>query len=152
MYKATEVAKLVINVCADDGHPVTNLKLQKILYFMWLEWYKKRETYLFDNRVEAWHYGPVVPDVYQTYRTSIADPIRKGDEPPIAKSDAEQLKEIALRYNKYPIGELIEMSHKDGSPWDRAGRDLVPYTEISKGLMIDEAGRLRWQRMLLSSG
>lgn len=53
MYDADEVAKLVIDVCMDEEKPVTNLKLQKILYFLWIDWYGKMGEYLFDDRMEA---------------------------------------------------------------------------------------------------
>ena len=139
MYKAIEVAKLVVNACAEDGHPVTNLKLQKILYFMWLDWYRERKEYLFNDRIEGWHYGPVVPDIYWSYRVFIAEPIKKKEEPSIGGYDAGRLRELALGYNGIPVGTLIGMSCEDGSPWDRAGRDETPYSEISKMLMVDEA-------------
>ncbi len=147
MYDANEVAKLVVDVCTDDGYPVTNLKLQKVLYFMWLDWYKERGEYLFGNRIEAWHYGPAVPDVYRRYRTFLADPIRKREEPSIPESDAERLEEIARKYSAISIGELIEMSQTAESPWDKAGRDETPYSEISKELMNDETRRRRSSRM-----
>lgn len=143
MYKAIDVAKLVVNVCADNGHPVTNLKLQKILYFMWLDWYKKRKEYLFDDRIEAWHYGPVVPSVYLRYRAFLADPIRKGEESAITGSDARGLESFALKYNRESVGVLIKRSHESGSPWERAGGDGTPHTEIGKELMVEASGRYR---------
>ena len=39
------------------------------------------------------------------------------------------------------LGDLIQESRRDGSPWDRAGRDREPFPEIAKELMIDEARR-----------
>lgn len=140
-YDANEVAKLVIGECIDENKPVTNLKLQKILYFMWIDWYRLRKEGLFFNRVEAWHYGPVVPDVYFQYRIFIADPIKKREECSIIGKDAELIAKLTHKYNEKSIGTLINESHVVGSPWDRAGRDVTPYVEIKKELMIDEANR-----------
>lgn len=137
MYSAVELSKLVINACIDQRMPVTNLKLQKILYFMWLDWYRMRKEFLFCDRIEGWHYGPTIPDVYRRYRTFIADPIHRCEESTISGHDALILKELALKYNSVPIGELIAESCKDGSPWDRNGRDKEPFKEISKMLMVD---------------
>ncbi len=59
--------------------PISPLKLQKALYFCFGYWggfirkskgHSKKEIdlnyseYLFDNTIEAWVYGPVIPDVY----------------------------------------------------------------------------------------
>ncbi len=140
MYDAGEVAKFVIDECIDEGNPVANLKLQKILYFMWIDWYNARGEYLFDDRIEGWHFGPVVPDVYRRYRNLLADPIREAEEHSItSRSDLRLLRKLVGRYNAMTIGDLIQESCLDGSPWDRAGRDREPFPEITKDLMIDEA-------------
>lgn len=141
MYDAIEVARLVVNSCAEQGHPVTNLKLQKILYFMWLDWYRMKKKYLFDERIEAWHFGPTIPDVYRVFRVYVADPIRHTQESSIQGHDADVLKAIAYKYISIPVGELIFKSCEDGSPWDINGRDNQPFKEINKILMVDEASK-----------
>lgn len=140
-YDANEVAKLVIEKCMDDKKPVTNLKLQKILYFMWLDWYKEKKSPLFENRVEAWHYGPVIPDVYYRYRIFVADPIRKADDYSIPESDAKLMRKLTQIYNSRTAGALVDESHAEGSPWDKVGKDQKYSTEIPQELMIDESGR-----------
>lgn len=142
MYRAEDVARFVIDECIEEGNPVSNLKLQKILYFMWIDWFKARGEYLFDNKVEGWHFGPLVPDVYRRYRIFLADPIRDTEEHPItSRSDLRLLRKLVRRYNGMALGDLIRESRRDGSPWDRAGRDREPFPEIAKELMIDEAKR-----------
>ncbi len=142
MYRAEDVARFVIDECIEEGNPVSNLKLQKILYFMWIDWFKARGEYLFDNKIEGWHFGPLVPDVYRRYRIFLADPIRDTEEHLItSRSDLRLLKKLVRRYNGMALGDLIQESRRDGSPWDRAGRDREPFPEIAKELMIDEARR-----------
>ncbi len=142
MYRAEDVARFVIDECIEEGNPVSNLKLQKILYFMWIDWFKARGEYLFDNKIEGWHFGPLVPDVYRRYRIFLADPIRDTEEHLItSRSDLRLLKKLVRKYNGMALGDLIQESRRDGSPWDRAGRDREPFPEIAKELMIDEARR-----------
>lgn len=141
MYDADEIAKLVIDVCIDEGKPVTNLKLQKILYFLWIDWYGKTGEYLFDDRVEAWYHGPIVPDVYYRYRTFIADPIVTRTEHSISERDVPMLSRLISEYNSRSIGRLIAESCTEGSPWDRVGGRASLYAEIGKDLMIDESNR-----------
>lgn len=141
VYDANEVAKLVVKKGMEEGRPVTNLKLQKILYFMWIDWYNQRKEALFDNRIEAWHYGPVIPDVYFRYRIFVADPIRKDEDCSVSELDAESMIKLIRKYNSKTAGALVDDSHAPGTPWDRVDGDKVPGTEITKDLMIDEANR-----------
>ena len=46
MYKAQEVAKYVVGECTRNGKPVDNMKLQKMLYFLWIDYYKLNFSFL----------------------------------------------------------------------------------------------------------
>ena len=52
----------------EQGDMMTNLRLQKLLYFA-QGWHLARYGKpLFDDDIEAWQYGPVVPSVYNAYK------------------------------------------------------------------------------------
>ena len=138
-YDANDVAKLVVNDCMKQGKAVTNLKLQKILYFMWIDWYAKKGEILFDNRIEAWHYGPAVPDVYYKYGIFAADSIGKEEECCIHGPDADEMTALIRKYNRKTSGKLVDESHASGTPWDRVGGDKAYGAEIAQDLMIDAA-------------
>ena len=74
-YTAQEVAKYVVSRCCESGRPINNLKLQKMLYFLWIDYYRKTGSMLFEDRMEAWKYGPVIPVVYWKYRSFVAAPV-----------------------------------------------------------------------------
>lgn len=61
--KALDVAKYVVNKCFQDKHPISNLQIQKILYFIQKSFLQKGEE-AFSDEIEAWQFGPVVPEVY----------------------------------------------------------------------------------------
>ena len=67
MYKAENVAAYIINKQVDDGYPISNLKLQKILYFVQAEFLVSKDEPCFDDVIEAWDFGPVVESVYNEY-------------------------------------------------------------------------------------
>nr|WP_312985384.1 type II toxin-antitoxin system antitoxin SocA domain-containing protein [Clostridioides sp.] len=69
---AIDVAEFVVAYCEKKGHPITNLQLQKILYYIQCEYLQETSMWLFDNRIEAWDYGAAVPDVYFTYSKFIS--------------------------------------------------------------------------------
>ena len=66
MCDAITVAKYIINRCAEDNQPVSNLQLQGILYII-------QKTFLlagvpvFEDEFEAWQIGPVILKVYNSY-------------------------------------------------------------------------------------
>ena len=62
-YSALAVAKFILSL-----QPMTNLRLQKTLYFIQVAFLLTREQGIFRDEIEAWEYGPVVPSVYSEYK------------------------------------------------------------------------------------
>lgn len=75
MYDVYEVAAYVINKSIELDKPITNLKLQKILYYIQAGFLVKSNEPCFDSRIEAWRHGPVVPEIYQEFRSYGAEEI-----------------------------------------------------------------------------
>ena len=48
-FQVMDVARYIINYCTEQGKPVSNLKLQKMLYYLWIDYYKNTNEYLFDE-------------------------------------------------------------------------------------------------------
>lgn len=63
MYRALDLANYIVDKCIKDGTPITNLQLQRILYFVQKD-FLKRGSQAFSDYIEAWWFGPVVPTVY----------------------------------------------------------------------------------------
>ena len=61
-YRAMDIAKNIINKCTTDQHPISNLQLQKILYYI-QKAFLENDRVAFEDESEAWQFGPVVPDV-----------------------------------------------------------------------------------------
>ncbi|MGN8398370.1 Panacea domain-containing protein [Helicobacter pylori] len=61
--KALDAAKILINLSLDNQKPITNLKLQKMLYIAQAE----SDSKLIKEDFQAWDYGPVIPDVYRNF-------------------------------------------------------------------------------------
>lgn len=67
-YKAVDIADYIISHCVDTT-PISNLQLNKILYFVqrfFLQNTPNPEG-LFDDDFQAWQLGPVLPEVYYKY-------------------------------------------------------------------------------------
>lgn len=67
-YKASEVARHILNYSNEKGYPISNLKLQKVLYFVQTEFLVTKDEKCFDEKILAYNFGPVVEEVYDEYK------------------------------------------------------------------------------------
>lgn len=118
IYNAMAVANFIINKCYLEGTPISNLHLQKVLYFVWVEFYRRTKRTLFWDSICAWQFGPVVPEVYYEYCAYGGRPINIRCETEIAKEDEPLLDEIAGEYVNVPVNILVDRTHQKGTAWD----------------------------------
>lgn len=57
--KASELAKYIVTESTLLDKAVSNLKLQKLLYFLWVDYYNQKGKYLYQDDICAWQFGPV---------------------------------------------------------------------------------------------
>ena len=122
MYSVQLVAKHIIKYCNDNNYPVSNLKLQKILYFVQAEFLVSTGEACFPESIEAWDFGPVVPEVYHRYKiygSSNVPYIRTGVIGRIAKSDCEMIEEMVDWCSNYTASQLVDITHHQ-DPWINA--------------------------------
>ncbi|MGT2888559.1 DUF4065 domain-containing protein [Streptococcus didelphis] len=62
------VANYIIEYSNKKGYDINNLKLQKLLYFVNVRNILENGRPLFEESMEKWQYGPVVPNVYHEYK------------------------------------------------------------------------------------
>ena len=124
MYSALDIAKYVIGYCDYKRYDVSNLKLQKILYFIQAEFLVTLGVACFKEPIQAWAFGPVVPQVYQEYKKFASSNIlidykMEG----ILKSEKEEklVKKIVDQCDKYSTSELMRFTQNQG-PWLNAYR------------------------------
>ena len=80
MLSVTPVASYFIEQSSNlPENDLTNLKLQKILFYAQAESLRKTGNILFEDSVEAWKYGPVVPAAYNWLKGCGAYPITTFD-------------------------------------------------------------------------
>lgn len=120
-------AAFVIKELAPECDP---LKLQKLLYLCQAEYLMKSGELLFTDDIEAWKYGPVVRSVYKTYQVFEDTPIpKRGVSLSVLKrmfassvngeDKFRSVQETITKYGSLSAGELVELTHRPGSPWSR---------------------------------
>jgi uncharacterized phage-associated protein len=122
-YSAVDVAKYIVTYSNRQNKPVSNLKLQKILYFTWIDYFKDKNSHLFEDHICAWGFGPVVPAVYRRFCIYAGEPISREYDVEIGQDDTVTLNGIIDQYLDYSASALVNMSHEEGSAWHQIYND-----------------------------
>ncbi|HBN9709425.1 DUF4065 domain-containing protein [Pseudomonas aeruginosa] len=133
MLPSEAVANYFIQKSFDKGVPLTQMKLLKLVYIAhgWHRAYFSKN--LINDAVEAWKYGPVIPDLYQKIkhygRGQINAPIDSygvaGDERNSLPDENTLLllDKVWDTYSRFSAVQLSAMTHQPGTPWDQVWRD-----------------------------
>jgi uncharacterized phage-associated protein len=104
----------------DAGEIISNLKLQKLLYYAQGFHLAMFDAPLFPERIKAWEHGPVVPQVWKQYTGSGGSSLPVPDEKmDIDPETASFLDEVYDVYGQFSAWRLRELSH-DEPPWIEA--------------------------------
>ena len=137
MYSALDVAKYVVCKCTNDNCPISNLHLQKILYYLQRDYLRNGEA-LFSDEIQAWRFGPVVSEVYYNYCGYGSLPIEEIGDVEIEQCDKERVDPIIDAYKYKNPWDLVKETHKPGGAWaivfnDGAGdNNIIPKTLIAE--------------------
>lgn len=94
---ALDVAKYLVTKMIRDGHPCTNLQLQKLMYAVCEEG-KKREKYIFFEEFEQRAFGPMIPSVYYHFCIWGAMPVMLTfDDVQVPESQKEIIDDVLQR-------------------------------------------------------
>ena len=128
------IAKAIIAFCNNHGDLISNLKLQKLLYYAqgWhLALYNRP---LFTDPMEAWVHGPVQPDVYKAFKAFGTGPIiHDPGALTVSKHVANHIADVMEAYGSIPAFELERHTHRE-KPWQLARNNAAP-DEPSHGVI-----------------
>jgi uncharacterized phage-associated protein len=144
MPRARDVAGYLLSLQDEDaGDTISNLKLQKLLYYAQGFYLAERGRPLFEEVIEAWPHGPVVPDVYHAFKEHGREalPANVGyDEESIDKNVADFLNEIYRVYGQFSAWKLSKMTHEE-----------PPWKETANGAPISHVALQRYFKTQLES-
>lgn len=103
----------------EAGDTISNLKLQKLLYFAQGFYLAITEEPLFVDSILAWRHGPVVRSVYGSYAGYGASPIPPPENFTLTEIDEDTrdfLDEVYEVYGQFSAWRLREMTHEE-PPW-----------------------------------
>lgn len=119
-YSVIDIAKKI--VCKTDvehGDTLSNLKLQKLLYYIQGYHLASFNAPFFDEHIEAWTFGPVVPVAFQEFRkygNRAINPENYTDGLELTNEQQQLFDRVYRQYNRYSASALMKMTHTEG-PW-----------------------------------
>ena len=120
MITANDIAQFfIMKGLENDDDGISNLKLQKLLYYAKGFYLAIFGESLFPEKIAAWTHGPVVPEIYHRYKQYGSNPIDKQEYNPLKKLTKEQidfLNEIWSVFGQYSAWKLRDMTHNE-KPW-----------------------------------
>lgn len=115
-----DVANYFLTLTNEDvGDSISNLKLQKLVYYAQGFSLALRGKVLFDESIEAWAHGPAIPELYHKYKEYGANAINKPEGVDFTKYDdnvKSLLNQVFEEYGQFSAWKLREMSHEE-EPW-----------------------------------
>lgn len=126
-----DVADYVLSkVDPEAGDSITNLKLQKIVYYCQAWHLALTGKPLFQERIEAWAHGPAVPSLWRrfsSYGWQAIDPYNRRPfvEQRLPVQARNIIDEVWKRYGDLSGKELEALTHRE-NPWREAYGDTPP--------------------------
>lgn len=158
------LSEFVIRFCQSNQMSISNLKLQKILYYIqaWHLVYFNKHPF-FDDTPEAWINGPVYRKIYNEYKDcgreefSILEDNHSKEEAykkalsflNISKEQEEYLRASLLYFGSLSAQQLVMRTHLE-KPWNEARNGLgeLEYSDkiISHEMMYEYYSQVKAKR------
>ena len=129
-YDPRAVANLLLDLAQEDGVAVSNLVLQKLLYFAHARFLIRTDEPLVQGGFEAWTYGPVHPAVYSAFKAEGNRPITmramgrnvmtgelRALPLPADHEASWHIQDVLRAYGRLSAAQLIDISLAPKGPW-----------------------------------
>ncbi|ASM34650.1 prophage ps3 protein 01 [Campylobacter sputorum subsp. bubulus] len=142
--KALDVSKYILTKCNLENNPISNLQLQKTLYYIQYEFLTKMDKPLFEDDFEAWKFGPVIPSVYYEYSHIGAFKIGANYEnydsilKNMSSYETELLNSIIEDKRTKDAWFLVDDTHKKGNAWDLVFKNGIGFRDTISKKQIKE--------------
>jgi uncharacterized phage-associated protein len=128
-----DVAAFIVKKCGR----LSAMKLQKLVYYAqaWsLVW---DDMPAFNERIEAWVSGPVVPDLYELHKGKFyVENWQEGDAEALAEDTKETIGIVCDYYGKFNAQQLSDLTHSE-DPWRIARRGLHPLDRGNRVISLE---------------
>ena len=123
MTSARIISKYILSISKPEvGDIISNLKLQKLLYYCQGFHLALYNEPLFPEVIEKWHYGPAVPEIYSLYKKYKGQAIPSNQWKKLSefiflsKDKIDLIGQVYNNYGQFSAWKLVEMTHNE-TPW-----------------------------------
>ena len=158
MYSARSIANSILKIAQDSGHPLTNMQLQKLVYFAHGWHLALTGEPLLEDAVKAWNFGPVIPPLYNSLKKFgnglVTEPIKRKDletgellipQEPESDFVKQLLQRVWQVYGRMTGAQMSYLTHQDGTPWDTVWK-REKFSDIPHELIRDHFRLLKAQK------
>lgn len=127
--KALNLANFIVSWCKEKGKPISNLQLQKFLYFIQLKSIQisgGKSAFIDPARFEAWRFGPVISEVYYAFCLNGGSPIIETSaeaEVPLKENIPNYVIDVINKALDMDPWQLVSISHREGGAWKSFYKD-----------------------------
>jgi uncharacterized phage-associated protein len=151
----TDIADYFIALSNETGSLITNLKLQKLVYYTQAWHLAMFETPIFAEEFEAWIHGPVLPDLFYQYKGTYYRPIERNDlnaesmaflRKKFGKTLSNLIENVVEEYFGMESYALEQTTHAE-EPWLKARKNL-PQDAPSHEIISKESMKKYYQKFI----
>ena len=141
MYSSIQIANYFVKKAKEDEVSITNMKLQKLVYISHGFHLAFFDEPLVVEKVQAWDYGPVIPEIYHGFKEYGSGPIEgycsQWFRPDIVddNSISQFLNAIWASYGSLGAVDLSALTHQEDSPWSQVYQPGVKGSVISNDII-----------------
>ena len=151
MVSPLDVARYFIFRAYEDGREslMTNMKVQKLLYYTQSLYLALFDEPLFDDEIQAWRYGPVCPPAYRFYSDFEARQLpipRKEELTHISEEVQNLLREVWEYFGEHDAYYLSGLTHLE-FPWKKARRGLPPEASSQEPILLSDMKMLGQEKL-----
>ena len=121
-YNASDVANYLLYLFQYDEDGLSNLKINKLLYYAQGFSFQRLGKPLFKETIQAWEHGPVVPSVYRQFKDYEAQRIPYDADtilPSLSPEEEQLLIDLVREYGCFTGAKLRNMTHRVNTPWQK---------------------------------
>lgn len=151
MVSAISVANEFIRLARQEGKRLTPMQLLKLVYIThgWMLGFFNKP--LIREDIEAWKYGPVIPDLYQAVKryggNAVEDEIPSTDHEELTSEEKSVINFVYKKYGQLGGIRLSMITHQKHTPWSdifshEGWGDVIPndvirehYAELCKKVL-----------------
>jgi uncharacterized phage-associated protein len=138
MADARVVSNHLVEIAGAEGNTLTPMQVLKLVYISHGYRLGFNGVPLIPNRIEAWKFGPVIPDLYHSIKDRRDKPVLRlvtaGLED-FAEGERDFVSAIYDQYKGLDGIQLSNLTHQDGTPWQRVYRQNRANTPISDDII-----------------